>query len=107
MDKPYSFLIIDDHPMIINGYKTIIQSKFTSAIFHEASICLMYLLVYKTRFKVMYIYILTSLLSVVLCLLEARLKKEIVVILSCSLATVLLVCVLFKRIFGKIDKYIT
>jgi DNA-binding NarL/FixJ family response regulator len=37
MDKPYSFLIIDDHPMIINGYKTIIQSKFTSAIFHEAS----------------------------------------------------------------------
>lgn len=37
MDKQYNFLIIDDHPMIINGYKTIIQSKFASSIFHQAS----------------------------------------------------------------------
>ncbi|MDM1346898.1 response regulator transcription factor [Myroides marinus] len=37
MEIIYHFLIIDDHPMIINGYKTIIQSKFPDAVFHEAS----------------------------------------------------------------------
>ncbi|MCC9044431.1 response regulator [Myroides sp. M-43] len=37
MKLPYNFLIIDDHPMIINGYKAIIQSKYDSATFYEAT----------------------------------------------------------------------
>lgn len=37
MNTTYHFLIVDDHPMIINGYKTIIVSKFPTAIFHEAT----------------------------------------------------------------------
>lgn len=37
MNTTYHFLIVDDHPMIINGYKTIITSKFPTAIFHEAT----------------------------------------------------------------------
>lgn len=37
MTTSYNFLIVDDHPMIINGYKTIIQSKFPSSVFYEAT----------------------------------------------------------------------
>ncbi|AJA70703.1 MULTISPECIES: response regulator [Myroides] len=37
MKLSYKFLIIDDHPMIINGYKAIIQSKYETPVFYEAT----------------------------------------------------------------------